>query len=341
MKQNNNNNENRHNVENLKAAIKADYYNEIELVKYGIQVYAAALTGDEYSVIVMAYKTGGRYYFETREGYRLPWSAMDPDTLATACRDFLDQMTADENTNDEAENVTTKEHATAARVATICETIAEAVGVTFDSSYPAADMVQDLNRFAKWQSIAADADDVIDPRAPFYFAVRRQGSESGTREHAAERCRVLGAPVYVVKVEREHNEAGAFIAGRYSLTIATDAAAAELLGLTPDTDPTTPAPADDHQDTTTTTAAEVISESEPTARPAAGSLAGRVVTAARVFLLACCLSAADGLTAAPAADDLTPCELLTADPLAEVIRLQAAGLTVSHVTIKSTTPAAC
>jgi hypothetical protein len=64
-------------------------------------------------------------------------------------------------------------------------------------------------------------------------------------------------------------------------------------------------------------------------------------TAARVFLLACCLSAADGLTAAPAADDLTPCELLTADPLAEVIRLQAAGLTVSHVTIKSTTPAAC
>ena len=97
-------------------------------------------------------------------------------------------------------------------------------------------------------------------------------------------------------------------------------------------------------DTDTTTAAEVISESEPTAAPA-GSLAGRVTTAARVFLLACCLSAADGLTAAPAgspaADDLTPCELLTADPLAEVIRLQAAGLTVSHVTIKSTTPAAC
>jgi hypothetical protein len=93
------------------------------------------------------------------------------------------------------------------------------------------------------------------------------------------------------------------------------------------------------------TAAEVISESEPTAAPAAGSLAAKVATAARVFLLACCLSAADGLTAAPAgspaADDLTPCELLTADPLAEVIRLQAAGLTVSHVTIKSTTPAAC
>jgi hypothetical protein len=94
-------------------------------------------------------------------------------------------------------------------------------------------------------------------------------------------------------------------------------------------------------DEDTTTAAEVISESEPTAAPAAGSLAAKVATAARVFLLACCLSAADGLTAAPAADDLTPCELLTADPLAEVIRLQAAGLTVSHVTIKSTTPAAC
>lgn len=89
----------------------------------------------------------------------------------------------------------------------------------------------------------------------------------------------------------------------------------------------------------------VTDEDTTTAAPAAGSLAAKVATAARVFLLACCLSAADGLTAAPAgspaADDLTPCELLTADPLAEVIRLQAAGLTVSHVTIKSTTPAAC
>ena len=63
-------------------------------------------------------------------------------------------------------------------------------------------------------------------------------------------------------------------------------------------------------------------------------------TAARVFLLACCLTTA-APAGSPAADDLTPCELLTADPLAEVIRLQAAGLTVSHVTIKSTTPAAC
>ena len=88
-----------------------------------------------------------------------------------------------------------------------------------------------------------------------------------------------------------------------------------------------------------------IAPTRATAAPAAGSLSAKVATAARVFLLACCLSAADGLTAAPAgspaADDLTPCELLTADPLAEVIRLQAAGLTVSHVTIKSTTPAAC
>ena len=76
-------------------------------------------------------------------------------------------------------------------------------------------------------------------------------------------------------------------------------------------------------------------KSEPTAAPATGSLAGRVATAARVFLLVCCLSAADGLTAAPATDDLTPCELLTADPLAEVAEFAAAGLTVSHVTIKS------
>lgn len=73
-----------------------------------------------------------------------------------------------------------------------------------------------------------------------------------------------------------------------------------------------------------------------TAAPAADSLAAKVADVARVWLLCCCL------TAAPAAADSietdTPadvCELLTADPLAQVAEFAAAGLTVSHVTIKS------
>ena len=65
--------------------------------------------------------------------------------------------------------------------------------------------------------------------------------------------------------------------------------------------------------------------------------AAKVADVARVWLLCCCLTAA-----APAAADSietdTPadvCELLTADPLAQVAEFAAAGLTVSHVTIKS------
>jgi hypothetical protein len=82
--------------------------------------------------------------------------------------------------------------------------------------------------------------------------------------------------------------------------------------------------------------AETITAAE-VAAPAADSLAAKVADVARVWLLCCCLTAA-----APAAADSietdTPadvCELLTADPLAQVAEFAAAGLTVSHVTIKS------
>ena len=89
----------------------------------------------------------------------------------------------------------------------------------------------------------------------------------------------------------------------------------------------------------TLTARELLTiEAETiTAAPAADSLAAKVADVARVWLLCCCLTAA-----APAAADSietdTPadvCELLTADPLAQVAEFAAAGLTVSHVTIKS------
>lgn len=88
---------------------------------------------------------------------------------------------------------------------------------------------------------------------------------------------------------------------------------------------------------TPATPADIESESETiTAAPAAGSLAGHVATAARVWLLCCCLAAAPA--AADSIETDTPadvCELLTADPLAQVAEFAAAGLTVSHVTIKS------
>ena len=100
------------------------------------------------------------------------------------------------------ECTTAYHHATAASVAHICRTIAEAVGICYASTFPASDMELSLDDFAKWQT-ATEPDDTMNPAAPFFFAVRKQGSESGTREHCKERCSILGAPVYVIKVERE------------------------------------------------------------------------------------------------------------------------------------------
>ena len=100
------------------------------------------------------------------------------------------------------ECLTAYHHTTAARVAHICQTIAESVGVCYGSTLPAFDMAISLQQFGEWQT-ATTPDDEMNPAAPFFFAVRKQGTESGTREHCKERCRILGAPVYVIKVERE------------------------------------------------------------------------------------------------------------------------------------------
>lgn len=88
----------------------------------------------------------------------------------------------------------------------------------------------------------------------------------------------------------------------------------------------------------TLTASELLTiEAETiTPAPAADSLAAKVADVARVWLLCCCLAAAPA--AADSIETDTPadvCELLTADPLAQVAEFAAAGLTVSHVTIKS------
>ena len=112
----------------------------------------------------------------------------------------------------ESDVITTYHHTNANRIALVCSTIAEAVGVTFGSTFPASDMRIDLESFTKWAN-GFQGCEYIDPAAPFFFAVRKQGSESGTREHCKERCAVLGRPVYVIKVEREE------LAGLFTLKV--------------------------------------------------------------------------------------------------------------------------
>lgn len=137
--------------------------------------------------------------------------ASDPETLeresATADRMERERKEAKSQTPAEVvetlnECTTAHHHTTAARVAHICQTIAEAVGVCYGSTLPAFDMVISLQQFDEWQT-AITPNDEMNPAAPFFFAVRKQGTESGTREHCKERCSILGAPVYVIKVERE------------------------------------------------------------------------------------------------------------------------------------------
>lgn len=125
-----------------------------------------------------------------------------------------EKESAEETPAEEVEfidNVTTAyHHTTAERIATIARTIAGAVGACFGSSLPVSDMAIDVNRFNKWCEGSSVAD--ADASAPFWFAVRKQGSESGTRENCQARCKALGSPLYVLKVERE-------AAGLFSLTV--------------------------------------------------------------------------------------------------------------------------
>jgi hypothetical protein len=310
------------NIESLKNIIKADSYNEIELVKYGVQAYGVDCES-EYNVIVKAEKTNGRYFFTTREGYRVAWSTIDAEYLDHVCADFLAQLTDDEERTTPAENVTKFEHLTAARVAELGRVLADGVGVAFDSTFPAYDMAISIDHFTKWQEVGRLADYSTDPRAPFYMAIRKQGTESGTREHVIERCRVLGAPLYVLKVEREKADDGGTLAGRFTLTVKADP-----------TDPTTCEPSEPAEvvESIDTKADTCEAVSEPV------KVVESIKNAARVFVLAFCLTAAPVEVESIESEAAELTEIVTAEPLRVVADLLAAlpdGQRLAHVTIKN------
>lgn len=141
----------------------------------------------------------GAYTFEEMDGEKFKIVGHTPEIPA-------------EVVENESENTTVYRHTTGEKVASIARTIADAVGACFGSSFPASDMVHDLARFDRWQR-GESTPDIMDASAAFFFAVRKQGSESGRVSYVRERCKHLGAPVYVLKVEREE------IAGLYTLKV--------------------------------------------------------------------------------------------------------------------------
>ena len=99
-----------------------------------------------------------------------------------------------ERTETNENGVTIHYNQTADRIEEKAQAIAESVAVVFGSSLPVSDMVTSCQEFREWISSGNPA--------PFFLAVRKQGTESGSREEVRSRCEALGRPLYIIKVER-------------------------------------------------------------------------------------------------------------------------------------------
>ena len=83
----------------------------------------------------------------------------------------------------------------------ICESlmqIAQGVAVA-TSDLVVSDMVHSLSDFHK--EFYFNQND-----SAYYFAIREMGVESGLKKHCIERCKGLGYPLVIAKVEKDHFE---------------------------------------------------------------------------------------------------------------------------------------
>ena len=60
--------------------------------------------------------------------------------------------------------------------------------------YVTSDMVYSLHEVS---NIIHDAD------VPYYIAIREQGTECGNKAHCIERCKCLGYPLVIAKIEKD------------------------------------------------------------------------------------------------------------------------------------------
>ena len=185
MKTNNNNNRNENSnatramVASVKAMINAEYLQRVDLVKYGIQVFAAYLDNEEpreYYVIIAAERDikTGRYYFIDRDGVRIAWSRLNAETLAYACRDFIDQVNADQSTEERAAAAEpTNTNTEAEQPATEAKNEPQSEPKAPTTEEPATDYASGTadNMRRRWQSFKAKAARVALAVAPWFAMV--------------------------------------------------------------------------------------------------------------------------------------------------------------------------
>lgn len=80
------------------------------------------------------------------------------------------------------------------KICQILTTAAQGVSAVCGYDYVVSDMVYSLNEVS---NVIRDTD------VPYYIAIREQGTECGNKAHCIERCKVLGYPIVIAKIEAD------------------------------------------------------------------------------------------------------------------------------------------
>lgn len=79
------------------------------------------------------------------------------------------------------------------KICQILTTAAQGVSAVCGYDYVVSDMVYSLNEVSK----------IRDTDVPYYIAIREQGTECGNKAYCIERCKILGYPLVIAKIEAD------------------------------------------------------------------------------------------------------------------------------------------
>lgn len=79
-----------------------------------------------------------------------------------------------------------------AKIFNILMSAAHGVATVAQSNTPVSDMVFTLTDLNHW---------AVGGREPFFVAIREHGTENGSKAHCIERCKHLGSPVIIARIE--------------------------------------------------------------------------------------------------------------------------------------------
>lgn len=81
------------------------------------------------------------------------------------------------------------------KISSILTLVAQGVSCVTGYDYPISDMIY---------SLAGLRESMRENKGiPYYIAIREQGTECGFKEHCIDRCKVLGYPIVIAKVEKD------------------------------------------------------------------------------------------------------------------------------------------